>query len=110
MSKRLDKVESLWKLRGIYSDALRAASCLGEFFALGQSHTPLSQRLGTGAPLFRKRRSGYGPAIAQALGLLSSSVPYPPARRFDCPQGVAEVNQVVYLLSSNCAAISIGAA
>ena len=78
MSKRLDKVESLWKLRGIYSDALRAASCLGEFFALGQSHTPLSQRLGTGAPLFRKRRSGYGPAIAQALGLLSSSVPYPP--------------------------------
>jgi hypothetical protein len=42
MSKRLDKAESMRKLRGIYSDALRAASCSDEFIAFGQSHTPFS--------------------------------------------------------------------
>jgi hypothetical protein len=73
MSKRLDKAESMRKLRGIYSDALRAASCSGEFIAFGQSNTSFSVIGNRSGPL--KRRSGYRycPAIAQALGLLSSS-------------------------------------
>jgi hypothetical protein len=72
MSKRLDKAESLWKLRGIYSDALRAASCSGEFIALGQANTHLSM-IGDQERLSKKKRSRYCPAIAQALELLSSS-------------------------------------
>jgi len=76
MSKRLDKVESLRKLRGIYSDALRAASCSGEFIALGQSNTPflddwgLERRSKENAPGIvppSRRRSGCSPA-----GTLSS--------------------------------------
>jgi hypothetical protein len=72
MSKRLDKAESLWRLRGIYSDALRAASCSGEFIACGQANTPLSM-IGDRERLSKEKRSRYCPAIAQALGLLSSS-------------------------------------
>ena len=103
--------KSMRKLRGIYSDALRAASLSGEFIALGQA-IPLSQRLGTGASLERetlqvlsRHRAGARVALQQ--------LPYPPARRFDCPQGVAEINQgaeVACLSISNCAAISTGAA
>jgi hypothetical protein len=57
-------------LRGINSDALRAAFLSGEFIALGQANTPFSV-IGDRS-VSRKRRSGYCPAIVQALRLLSS--------------------------------------
>jgi hypothetical protein len=97
------------KLRGVYSDALRAASCLGEFIALGQSHTPFSV-IGDWSVSLSKETLRVWSRHRTGARVALQQVPYPPARRFDCPQGVAEVNQVVYLLSSNCAAISIGAA
>jgi hypothetical protein len=60
------------KLRGIYSHALRAASCSGEFIAYGQANTPFINDWGL-ERLSKEKRSRYCPAIAQALGLLSSS-------------------------------------
>src|SRR4029453_15291060 len=61
----------LRKLRGICSDALRAASLSDEFIALGQANTPFS-RIGGLEHLSFKKCSRHCPAIAQALGLLSS--------------------------------------
>src|SRR5262245_36121224 len=58
--------------RGICSDALRAASLSDEFIALGQANTPFS-RIGGLEHLSFKKCSRHCPAIAQALGLLSSS-------------------------------------
>ena len=67
MSKR-----SMRKLRGICSDALRAASLSAEFIAFGQANTHFSRIEGLERLRFKKR-SRHCPAIAQALGLLSSS-------------------------------------
>jgi hypothetical protein len=59
----------LRKLRGICSDALRAASLSDEFIALGQANTLFSRMGGLEHLSFKKCST----AIAQALGLLSSS-------------------------------------
>ena len=68
--------------RHLFGCAARGFSS-GEFIALGQANTHFSMIWDWSASC--ERRSEYCPAIAQALGLLSSSA-YPPARRIDCPQ------------------------
>src|SRR5262249_45110494 len=78
MSKR-----SVRKLRGIYSDALRAASLSDEFIAFGQANTPFSV-IGAGAPLSRDAPSIVPPSHRRSG--CSPAAPYPPARRIDCPQ------------------------
>jgi hypothetical protein len=97
---------SLRKLRGIYSDALRAASLSGEFIALGQANTPFSVIGEWSVSL--KGRSRYCPAIVQALGLLSSialsscaTVRLSARRDGNQPRGAP------YLSSSICTVISI---
>jgi hypothetical protein len=83
MSKRLDKAESLWKLRGIYSDALRAASCSGEFIALGQANTPLS--IGDWSVSRKRNAPGIVPPSRRRSGC-SPAAPCLPARQIDCLQ------------------------
>src|SRR5262245_13149575 len=88
MSKR-----SMRKLRGICLDALRAASLSDEFIAFGQANTHFSMIWDWSAS--RERRSEYCPAIAQALGLLSSSaLPSCATDRLSARDG-AEINHRV---------------
>jgi hypothetical protein len=84
MSKRLDKAESRWKLRGIYSDALRAASCSGEFIAYGQANASLS-RIGDWSVSRKRNAPGIVPPSRRRSGC-SPAAPCPPARQIDCLQ------------------------
>jgi len=74
----------LRKLRGICSDARRAASLSGEFIALGQANT-LSQGLGAESVSRSRNAPGIVPPSRRRSGC-SPALPYPPARRIDCPQ------------------------
>jgi hypothetical protein len=67
------------KLRGISSDALRAASGLGEFIAFGQSHTLFSV-IGGRSVSFLRDAPGMVPPSCRRSGC-SPAWPYPPARR-----------------------------
>src|SRR5262249_36012027 len=94
--RRLDKAESLWKLRSIYADALRAASCSGEFIALGQANTPLS--IGDWSVSRKRSAPGIVPPSHRRSGC-SPAAPYPPARQIDCLQetgrkSIVEFNRV----------------
>jgi len=84
MSKGLDKAESLWKLCGIYSDALRAASLSDEFIAWGQANTPFSV-IGDWSVSRKRNAPGIVPPSHRRSGC-SPAAPYPPARRIDCLQ------------------------
>ncbi len=63
------------KLRGVYSDALRAASCLGEFIALGQSHTSFSVIGDWSVSLSKETLRVWSRHRAGAKGALSSKCP-----------------------------------
>jgi hypothetical protein len=83
MNKRMDKAESLWKLRGIHSDAPRAASGSGEFIASGQANTPLS--IGDWSVSRKRNAPGIVPPSRRRSGC-SPAAPYLPARQIDCLQ------------------------
>ena len=103
--------KSLRKLRGIYSDALRAASLSDEFIAWGQANTPFSV-IGDWSVSRKRNAPGIVPPSRRRSGC-SPAAPYLPARRLDFLQDVAKINQggeAPCLSISNCAAISIGAA
>jgi len=80
----MDMTKSLRKLRGIYSDALRAASCSGEFIACGQANTP-SSMIGDWSVSRKRNAPGIVPPSHRRSGC-SPAVPYPPARQIDCLQ------------------------
>src|SRR5262249_44742111 len=88
-----------------YSDVLHAATVSGEFIALWQSNPPVSV-IGDRRDFLLRDAPGVAPPSRRRSGC-SLARPYPPARRFDYPQGMAEDNQVAYLLRSNCSAISM---
>jgi hypothetical protein len=93
MRKRLDKLESLRKLRGIYSDALRAASCSGEFIASGQANTPLS--IGDWSVSQKRNAPGIAPPSHRRSGCSPAS-PCLPARQIDCLQETGRKSMVEF--------------